>query len=129
MELIDKVATFTSLVFKEGYSVRLFGSDLKADPAAIEDLRKTLLDRHRISVSKYVPIDSVDELLSEMSEMDYVVTCRFHGVVFAHLLNKPILAIAHHPKVTHLTNALGLSKYCVDMTMLIRLSCSINSSR
>jgi polysaccharide pyruvyl transferase WcaK-like protein len=49
-----------------------------------------------------------------MSAMDYVVTCRFHGVVFAHLLNKPVLAIAHHPKVTNLMKDLGLSKYCVD---------------
>jgi polysaccharide pyruvyl transferase WcaK-like protein len=115
-ELIDKIATFTSLVLKEGYSVRLFGSDLKADPTAIENLGKSLLDHHGIPISKYVPIDSVDELLSGMSEMDYVVTCRFHGVVFAHLLNKPVLAIAHHPKVKDLMNALGLSKYCVDMT-------------
>ena len=51
-----------------------------------------------------------------MSQMDYVVTCRLHGVIFAHLLNKPVLAIAHHPKVTHLMNALGLSDYCAEMT-------------
>jgi polysaccharide pyruvyl transferase WcaK-like protein len=47
--------------------------------------------------------------------MDYVVTCRFHGVIFAHLLNKPILAVAHHPKVTELMAGLELSDYCVDI--------------
>jgi polysaccharide pyruvyl transferase WcaK-like protein len=47
--------------------------------------------------------------------MDYVFTCRFHGVIFAHLLNKPILAIAHHPKVTELMADLELSDYCVDI--------------
>ena len=47
--------------------------------------------------------------------MDYVVTCRFHGVVFAHMLNKPVLAISHHPKVTALMNEMGLGKYCVDI--------------
>jgi polysaccharide pyruvyl transferase WcaK-like protein len=47
--------------------------------------------------------------------MDYVVTCRFHGVVFAHLLNKPVLAIAHHPKVMDLMTDLELSNYCVDI--------------
>jgi polysaccharide pyruvyl transferase WcaK-like protein len=50
-----------------------------------------------------------------MSLMDYVVTCRFHGVVFAHLLNKPILALSHHSKVATLMNDIGLSQYCVDM--------------
>jgi polysaccharide pyruvyl transferase WcaK-like protein len=46
--------------------------------------------------------------------MDYVVTCRFHGVVFAHLLEKPVLAIAPHPKVAELMADLELSNYCVD---------------
>jgi polysaccharide pyruvyl transferase WcaK-like protein len=50
-----------------------------------------------------------------MSGFDYIVTCRFHGVVFAHLLNKPVLAIAHHPKVAELMSDLELSAYCVDI--------------
>jgi len=40
--------------------------------------------------------------------MDYVVTCRFHGVIFVHLLNKPILAVARHPKVAELMAGLEL---------------------
>jgi polysaccharide pyruvyl transferase WcaK-like protein len=114
-ELIGKIATFASLLVKQSYSLKLFGSDTRADPSAIEDLRRVLRNRHHISTPEYNPLESVSELLSRMSAMDYVVTCRFHGVVFAHLLNKPVLAIAHHPKVTDLMNALGLSKYCVDM--------------
>lgn len=47
--------------------------------------------------------------------MDYVVTCRYHGVVLAHILNKPVLAISHHPKVASLMDALGLGQYCVDI--------------
>lgn len=114
-ELLDKIATFASLLVSQSYSIKLFGSDTKADPPVIEELRQILLNRHDISMPEYIPLESVGELLSRMSTMDYVVTCRFHGVVFAHLLNKPVLAIAHHPKITHLMNALGLSKYCVDM--------------
>jgi len=43
------------------------------------------------------------------------VTCRFHSVIFAHLLNKPVLVLSHHPKVTLLLNDLGRSRYCVDI--------------
>jgi len=114
-QLVDKIAAFTSSLVAQAYSIKLFGSDTKADPPVIEDLRRTLLDRYNVSLPEYVPLASLDELLSRMANMDYVVTCRFHGVVFAHLLNKPVLAIAHHPKVIHLMNDLGLSKYCVDM--------------
>jgi polysaccharide pyruvyl transferase WcaK-like protein len=114
-ELVDKMATFASLLVSQSYSINLFGSDIKADPPVIKDLQNILLKRYGISMREYVSLESVSELLSRMSTLDYVVTCRFHGVVFAHLLNKPVLAIAHHPKITHLMNALGLSKYCVDM--------------
>lgn len=113
--LTDKLAAFTSRLTQQSYNPVLFGSDMKADTPAIEELRRVLMNCHNISTPEYVPIESVSELLTRMSSMDYVVTCRFHGVVFAHLLNKPLLAIAHHPKVTHLMNALGLSKYCFDM--------------
>ncbi len=113
-DFIAKFAIFASSLAKH-YSLELFGSDAGADPSAIEDLRTVLQNRHNISVPPYDPVDSVRELLSRMSAMDYVVTCRFHGVVFAHLLNKPVLAISHHPKVANLMNALGLSKYCVDI--------------
>ena len=61
------------------------------------------------------PISEMEGLLSQMSRMDYIVACRFHGVVFAHLMNIPVLAISHHPKVATLMNDLGLSEYCVDI--------------
>ena len=50
-----------------------------------------------------------------MSSLDYLVTCRFHGVIFAHMLNKPVLALSHHPKVTKLMSEMGLSNYCLDI--------------
>jgi polysaccharide pyruvyl transferase WcaK-like protein len=76
------------------------------------------LSRHQICLRPSDVSDStrsVEELLATISRMDYVVTCRFHGVVFAHLLNKPVLAIAHHPKVSDLMAELDLSAYCVDI--------------
>jgi polysaccharide pyruvyl transferase WcaK-like protein len=69
-------------------------------------------------VSQYAvnhTVKSVRDLLVTMPGMDYAVTCRFHGVIFAHLLNKPILAVAHHPKVTELMAGLELSGCCVDI--------------
>jgi len=114
-DFIAKFAIFASSLARQSYSLELFGSDTGADPSAIEDLRTVLQNRHNISVSPYDPVNSVSGLLFRMSAMDYVVTCRFHGVVFAHLLNKPVLAISHHPKVADLMEALGLSKYCMDI--------------
>jgi polysaccharide pyruvyl transferase WcaK-like protein len=74
-----------------------------------------LRNNHNIVTPPYEPVNSVEGLLDQMGTFDYVVTCRFHGVVLAHILNKPILAISHHPKVANLMEQLGLEQYCVDI--------------
>lgn len=114
-EYLGKFALFASSLVRYSCSLELFGSDAGADSSAIQDLRTILRNRYQIATPPSEAADSVDELLSRMAAMDYVVTCRFHGVVLAHILNKPVLAIAHHPKVTHLMEALGLSQYCFDI--------------
>ncbi len=114
-DVIAKFALFASSLARRSYSIALFGTDIGEDPAIIEDLRTALRDRHNVATPPYEPIKVADELFSKMSTMDYVVTCRFHGIVFAHLLNKPVLAISPHPKVADHMSALGLSKYCVDI--------------
>jgi polysaccharide pyruvyl transferase WcaK-like protein len=112
---IDKLATFAASLVKDSYLLRLFGTDIGVDPLAIEDLQLSLLKHHNVATAEYSSVRSIDELLSSMSAVDYVVTCRFHGVVLAHLLNKPVLALSPHPKVRTLMNDLGLSKYCLDI--------------
>jgi polysaccharide pyruvyl transferase WcaK-like protein len=117
-ESIRKLAIFASWLVGQSCALTMFGTDIGVDPRAIEDLQMALLCRHGVTSSKYRvnhSVKSVHDLLGTMSEMDYVVTCRFHGVVFAHLLNKPVLAIAHHPKVMDLMTDLDLSSYCVDI--------------
>jgi polysaccharide pyruvyl transferase WcaK-like protein len=116
-EFIRKLAIFTSWLVGQSYTLTFFGTDFSVDPLTVEDLQIALLNHHGIPSSQYRVNHSVKthDLLATMSRMDYVVTCRFHGVVFAHLLNKPVLAIAHHPKVMDLMTDLELPSYCVDI--------------
>ena len=113
--LVAKFAAFASLLSRRSYRLAVFGTDIGTDPAAIQDFRTKVEADYHIFTPQYEPIQSLENVLLRVSTFDYVVTCRFHGVVFAHLLNKPVLAIAHHPKVMNLMNALELSKYCVDI--------------
>jgi polysaccharide pyruvyl transferase WcaK-like protein len=119
ISFIRKLGVFASWLVRNDYRVALFGSDIGIDPLAIEDLRGALradpeLVQGTLSVT-HEPAISTEQLLDQMSSMDYVVTCRLHGVIFAHLLNKPVVAIAHHPKVATLMSDIGLAGYCLDI--------------
>jgi len=97
------------------WHLRLFSTELWCDVEPIRDLHTTITNERSPCHISCAQIDGIPALLSQMSAMDYIVTCRFHGVVFAHLLNIPVLAISHHPKVSCLMKDIGLSDYCLDI--------------
>ncbi len=112
---IRKLAAFGVSLSRE-YHLQCFSTDTSFDAQAIEDLntriRKGSGDACSVSCE---PIATTGDLVSRMLLMDYIITCRFHGVIFAHLMNIPVIAIAHHPKVATLMADLGLSDYCLDI--------------
>jgi len=116
---IRTLALFGLWLNRNHHRLRLFATDIWFDSQTLEHLRKILENDPGVArCSHWImhdPIRDTEELLSQMSAMDYVVTCRFHGVVFAHLMNIPVLALSHHPKVATLMNDFGLSEYCLDI--------------
>jgi len=115
---VSNFASFGGWLGKNHYRLAIFSTDIFFDSQTIEEVR-TALERSNGDLLGHLVkrerITEVIELLFQMNSMDYIVTCRFHGVVFAHLLNKPVLAISHHPKVSTLMSDLGLARYCVDI--------------
>jgi polysaccharide pyruvyl transferase WcaK-like protein len=116
--LIQQLGQFSAWLVRSQHRLELFGTDIWYDSSAVTDLHTAIMNEFPSPASPQITcprIDGINALLIQMSSMDYVVTCRFHGVVFAHLLNIPILAISHHPKVHTMMSDIGLSDYCVDI--------------
>jgi len=115
---IHTLASFGSWLTQNNYRLALFSTDIFFDAQTIAELEAALRDGSGCTQPGRIErarIAEVEELLAHMNSLDYVVTCRYHGVVFAHLLNKPVLALSHHPKVSTLMSDLGLAKYCLDI--------------
>ena len=107
---IQKLADFGARLVQGHHRLRLFSSDIWFDSQAILDLDAAIKKQLDADAASWVTCDSVssiEEFLSRLSEVDCVVTSRFHGVVFGNLLNVPVLAIAHHPKVSTEMQAFG----------------------
>jgi polysaccharide pyruvyl transferase WcaK-like protein len=118
---IQQVGSFAAELIRNHYCVTLFCTDIGVDAPLVADLERAVKacagvgDGNSNGSLRRVHQWSTEELLSNMASMDYVVASRFHAVVFAHMLNIPVLAISNHTKVTTLMNDLGLSQYCVDV--------------
>jgi polysaccharide pyruvyl transferase WcaK-like protein len=115
---IRKLADFSAGLIRDHHRLRLFSSDIWFDSQAILDLELTIKNEYAIDTATWItsePVTGINEFISQLSQVDCIVTCKFHGVVFAHLLNVPVLAIAHHPKVATLMDDFELSEYCLDI--------------
>jgi len=64
------------------------------------------------------PALSVEQLLPQIAATDIVVATRFHNVLMALLLNKPVIAISFHHKCASLMSQMGLAEYCNDINCL-----------
>jgi polysaccharide pyruvyl transferase WcaK-like protein len=116
--LIDSLAEFSGELLRRGHRIKLFSSDIWFDSQAIADLEATIRKNNPTLAGDRVtrePVADIDELLEALARVDCYVTCRFHGIVFASLLNVPTIALAPHPKVTTLMGDMGLSEYCMDI--------------
>jgi polysaccharide pyruvyl transferase WcaK-like protein len=115
---LEKLCEFVVWLIGRGYGIVLIPGESGADKRAIQDLRKCVLgrfpDSNAVDIRDPV-IGTVDELLSVIASVDFVVTSRYHGVVLSHVLQKPVLAISYHPKVNALMDNMNLTEFCVDI--------------
>src|SRR5262249_51433528 len=117
--LIASLAEFCGRMLERGCRIKLFSSDIWFDSQAIADLDAAIRQNEPTLAPDRVMqevVSDIDEMFSALSRLNCYVTCRFHGVVFASLLNVPAIALAPHPKVTTLMEDLGLSEYCLDIS-------------
>jgi polysaccharide pyruvyl transferase WcaK-like protein len=117
---LENLVIFASWLLTRGYDVRLLIGD-SGDRAVVEDFRSLL--NGRLSIHDFgriidEPAASVEQLLSQLAATDIVVATRFHNVLLALLLNKPVISISFHHKCASLMSQMGLSEYCQDINDL-----------
>jgi polysaccharide pyruvyl transferase WcaK-like protein len=105
---LEKLAAFVRWLVAEGHVVRLFiGED--RDLAACRALHE------RVDDDRVLPAQdaaSLHELLARFAETDLVVATRFHNVVAALMLARPVLSIGYAVKNDELMADVGLGSYC-----------------
>lgn len=114
---LENLAVFVEWLLTRGYDIRLLIGDT-CDIAVIEDFRSLLKMRIGTHTEKRVidePATSVEQLLAQIAATDAVVATRFHNVLLALILNKPVISISFHHKCASLMQEMGLAEYCQDI--------------
>jgi polysaccharide pyruvyl transferase WcaK-like protein len=136
-DYLDKMAAFVCWLIGRGHPVRILHGDARHDGAVRKDLRAALQKRGvRYEESGIVDddISSVESLVAQLACSDVVISPRFHNLLLALMLHKPVIAISYDPKSDALVDSVGLGRYRqpldgLDVGALVEQFVEIESSR
>ena len=118
---LESLVVFVKWLLARDYDIRFVIGDSGGDRPVIEEFKTLLRTRLGTYDEERVidePIASAQRLLSQLAITDIVVATRFHNVLLAFLLNKPVIAISFHHKCASLMEQMGLSEYCHDINQM-----------
>jgi polysaccharide pyruvyl transferase WcaK-like protein len=117
---LENLVIFVRWLLDHEYDVRFLIGEF-SDRPVIRKFRELLKERSLVYDEARIieeTVFSVEQLLSQLASTDLVVATRFHNVVLALLLNKPVIAISFHHKCVSLMSEMGLSEYSQDISHL-----------
>ena len=118
---LDTMAAFVSWLYEHDFSVRILMGDFQFDSRVMEEFVNLLRSRNLPAESSRLiaePALTVDELLRQMTETDVVISPRYHNLVLAMILDKPVMALSDHAKLDSLLTELGLAQYLMPLENL-----------
>jgi len=119
---VGGVAGFAIWLMENGHRVLLFPTQIRADRWVIEDLKALIQSEMGSDTPSLVErsVKSVDDLASALGETDIVVAGRFHGILLAYRMNRPVIGIGNHHKMSDLMRSMGQARYSLDADAVTR---------
>ena len=126
-QYLDNVTTLVGWLLARKYTVRLLIGDVVYDKRVRQDVIERLNKNTVYEKSQLIsePLSSVDQLLAQLMTTDMVIATRFHNVVLALLLGKPVVSISYDEKNDLVMASVGLGDYChsierIDVDTLVK---------
>ncbi|MGO8927551.1 MAG: polysaccharide pyruvyl transferase family protein [Limisphaerales bacterium] len=117
-DYLGAMAGFVTWLREHGYPVRVLIGDVLYDTSVIRDLMHLLKERGLGKKPGEIvcePMLTVEQLLAQLSTTDIVISPRFHNLVLALMLNKPVIALSDHQKLDSLMEGFDLAGYCLPL--------------
>jgi polysaccharide pyruvyl transferase WcaK-like protein len=118
---LDRMVSLVFWLLEQDYAVRLIIGDATYDsPVRLDVLER--LQRRGLSLEdprfSDEPADSFEQLLRQLATVDFVIATRFHNVLLALLLGRPVISLSYEGKNEVLMREMGLGEYCQTLDEL-----------
>lgn len=122
---VGQIAVFARALLRDGYGVRLLTGD-RADLDTLDEIIAAMAERgeplHGVAVA---PINSLHDLMRQIEQTDVVIATRYHNVICALKMHRPIISIGYAAKNDVLLGEIGLADFCqhietMDLHLLAR---------
>lgn len=108
---LDKLASLVRELLSRRCGIRLLTGTRGSDQRAVRDLMAKLAPEQRSRIIA-PDIQSYRDVLEQIALTDLVIATRFHNVLKALLLERPVISIEYGRKNSDLMNDVGLAVFC-----------------
>ena len=117
---LQKLARFTAWLLDRNLRVRLLVGDEVDRSAVVDFLSALALERPDYPRTSVVAeqAGSLDDVMYQVADTDFVVATRFHNIICALKLGKPCISIGYAPKFDVLMAEMGLAEFCQHIERL-----------
>jgi polysaccharide pyruvyl transferase WcaK-like protein len=123
---LEKITTFVLWLLDQGHRVRILMGDAADQDALADVLGKVATAKPHLAQERLVadPMRSLHDLMRQMAETDVIVATRYHNIVCALKLAKPLVSLGYAEKNDVLMTEMGLGSFCqhvehLDLDLLI----------
>ena len=114
-DYVSKLKQFVDWLLDQGYCIRLLTGDLPTDQGPIDEILKFVRSEgqdHWQERVKAEPIATAEDLYQQLTQTDIVVAARFHNLLAALMVGRPVISTGYHKKNDNLLAEMGLQEYC-----------------
>jgi polysaccharide pyruvyl transferase WcaK-like protein len=115
---IEKMSTIACRILDNGQSIRILVGE-KSDERGVDALLETIRRRRGSDAGTdgliIEPIESMRDLLRQIGSTDAVIGTRYHNVVGALMMNRPVVSVGYAAKFVDVMTSMGLGRYCHDV--------------
>ncbi len=118
-EYVAKMGKFVVWLLEQGYAVHLLTGEVPTDQRPVHDVMQYLQSAESsdpgldVCARVHVPaINTPDDVFTAIAATDLVVATRFHNVISALLLGRPVLSLGYSKKNDVLLADMGSGQFC-----------------